>query len=74
MNSFQGHFLLAAPHQLDPNFVEAVILVVEHSNRGAFGLILNGPAKRAAVSRHTTPGGVSAERLRIPSAVPWPDP
>jgi putative transcriptional regulator len=44
MNSLQGHFLVAAPHQLDPNFVESVILVVQHMPRGAVGLILNCPA------------------------------
>ncbi len=46
VKSFQGHFLLAAPQQLDPNFVEAVILVVEHAERGAFGVILNRPRDR----------------------------
>ncbi len=50
--SFQGHFLVAAEHQLDPNFVEAVVLVVEHAERGAFGVIVNRPRDRqAAVSR-----------------------
>jgi putative transcriptional regulator len=43
MESLQGHFLVAAPYQLDPNFVQTVILVVQHTNRGAFGLILNCP-------------------------------
>jgi putative transcriptional regulator len=42
MNSFQGHFLVAAPHQLDPNFIKVAILVVGHTNRGAFGVIMNG--------------------------------
>ena len=46
MKSLQGYFLLAAPHQLDPNFVEAVILVVEHTDRGAFGVIVNCPRHR----------------------------
>jgi putative transcriptional regulator len=41
MNSFQGHFLVAAPRQRDPNFVKAVVLVVEHNPRGAFGVIVN---------------------------------
>jgi putative transcriptional regulator len=41
MHSLQGHFLVTAPHQLDPNFVERVILVVEHGDRGTFGVILN---------------------------------
>ena len=51
MKSLQGHFLVAAPHQLDPNFVEAVILVVEHADRGAFGVIVNCPRDRHERSR-----------------------
>jgi putative transcriptional regulator len=43
MDSLRGHFLVAAPHQLDANFVETVILVVEHTDRGAFGVIVNHP-------------------------------
>jgi len=43
MHSLCGHLLLAAPHELDPNFVDAVVLVVEHSDRGVVGLILNCP-------------------------------
>jgi len=46
MKSLQGHFLLAAPHQLDPTFVEAVILVVAHDHRGAMGVIVNCPRDR----------------------------
>ena len=46
MKSLQGHFLLAASHQLDPNFFEAVILAVTHSDRGAFGVIVNCPRDR----------------------------
>ena len=53
MKSLQGHFLVAAPHQLDPNFVETVILMVEHADRGAFGVIVNCPRDRhEAISRH----------------------
>jgi putative transcriptional regulator len=48
MKSFQGHFLVAAPEQLDPNFAEAVILVVEHVDRGAFGVIVSCPRDRRA--------------------------
>ncbi len=46
MNSLQGHLLVAAPHQLDPNFAETVILVVTHCERGALGLIVNRPLPR----------------------------
>jgi putative transcriptional regulator len=41
MNSLLGQFLVAAPHQLDPNFAKVVILVGGHAQRAAFGLVLN---------------------------------
>jgi putative transcriptional regulator len=50
MHCLQGHFLIAAPHQPDPNFAETVILVVEHAERGAFGVILNCPRERQSDS------------------------
>jgi putative transcriptional regulator len=43
VKSLQGSFLVAAPHQLDPKIVEAVILVIEHTGRGALGVIVNFP-------------------------------
>jgi putative transcriptional regulator len=43
MSSLRGHLLVAAPDHPNPNLVEAVILVVEHMDCGAFGVILNGP-------------------------------
>ena len=45
MSSLQGHFLVAAPHQADPSLIEAVVLVVEHTDQGAFGVVMNGPGK-----------------------------
>jgi putative transcriptional regulator len=46
MSSLQGHFLAANPRQLDPDFIEAVVLVVEHDDRGAMGVIVNCPRDR----------------------------
>lgn len=43
MLSLQGHFLIASPHLGDPNFMRAVVLMVQHDEEGAFGLILNRP-------------------------------
>jgi len=51
MGSWQGHFLVAAPHQLDPHFAGTVILVVEHSDDGAFGVILNCPREQSGCIR-----------------------
>jgi hypothetical protein len=36
MNSFQGHFLVAASPQPDPNFVKAALPLDGHNDRGAF--------------------------------------
>jgi len=65
MNSFQGHFLVAAPHQLDPNFVKATILVVEHTNRGSFGVIVNGAGKESSRLQQRNGSWCSPERLRL---------
>ncbi|MBI4913093.1 MAG: YqgE/AlgH family protein [Acidobacteria bacterium] len=35
--------LVASPLLLDPNFLHTVVLVIEHDENGAFGIILNRP-------------------------------
>ena len=44
MESLRGHLLVASPALLDPNFRRAVVLVTEHSDDGAAGLVLNRPS------------------------------
>lgn len=36
-----GTFLLSVPQLQDPNFMHTVVLVVEHSPEGAYGLVVN---------------------------------
>src|SRR3712207_1277597 len=43
MQSLQGQFLVAAPKLRDPNFFKAVVLIVQHNDDGALGLIVNRP-------------------------------
>jgi len=43
MKSLKGYFLVASPHLQDPNFVRTVVLLVHHSDEGAFGVVLNRP-------------------------------
>jgi putative transcriptional regulator len=41
VQSLKGHLLVAAPTLLDPNFRRTVVLVGEHGDEGALGVILN---------------------------------
>ena len=38
---FEGHLLIAGPGLVDPNFWRTVVLVGEHSDEGALGVVLN---------------------------------
>jgi putative transcriptional regulator len=44
MDTFQGHLLIASPSLLDPNFKRTVVLITEHGEEGAAGLVLNRPS------------------------------
>ena len=41
--SWKGRFLVATPSLRDPNFFRTVILLVEHGDKGAMGMVLNRP-------------------------------
>jgi putative transcriptional regulator len=43
-SSLAPGLLLAMPQLLDPNFVRSVVLMIEHSDRGSFGLVINQPS------------------------------
>ena len=45
MESARGQLLIAGPSLLDPNFWRTVVLVVEHNEEGALGLVLNRPSE-----------------------------
>ncbi|MGF1578014.1 MAG: YqgE/AlgH family protein [Gemmataceae bacterium] len=38
-----GSFLVAKPSLLDPNFRQSVVLIIQHDEEGAFGLVVNRP-------------------------------
>lgn len=44
MDSLRGQLLVAGPSLIDPNFRRTVILVGEHNEEGALGVVLNRPA------------------------------
>jgi putative transcriptional regulator len=41
-------FLLSMPQLADPNFAKSVVLLCEHSEEGAFGLVVNRPSELTA--------------------------
>src|SRR5919109_3430343 len=45
MESARGQLLVAGPTLLDPNFWRTVVLVIEHNEEGALGLVLNRPSE-----------------------------
>jgi putative transcriptional regulator len=45
VKSARGQLLIAGPTLIDPNFWRTVVLVVEHSEEGALGLVLNRPSE-----------------------------
>ncbi|MDA1195174.1 MAG: YqgE/AlgH family protein [Planctomycetota bacterium] len=46
MESLKGHLLVAPAYLADPNFSRAVVLMIQHDDDGAFGVILNRPTGR----------------------------
>jgi putative transcriptional regulator len=47
-DSLRGKLLVASPALTDPNFARSVVLMTEHSDDGAMGIVLNQPAEAAA--------------------------
>jgi putative transcriptional regulator len=45
MDSTRGQLLIAGPGLVDTNFFRTVVLVIEHSDEGALGLVLNRPSE-----------------------------
>lgn len=46
MKSLKGQLLVATPRLPDENFHHSVVLMVEHNEHGALGVVLNRPANR----------------------------
>jgi putative transcriptional regulator len=44
VDSLRGHLLVAGPGLIDPNFRRTVVLVGEHGEEGAMGVVLNRPS------------------------------
>jgi putative transcriptional regulator len=45
MPEFNPSFLIAVPQLGDPNFFHSIVLILEHTQKGALGLVINDPAE-----------------------------
>ena len=61
MASLRGQLLVAGPTLLDPNFHRTVVLVCEHDEDGAMGLVLNRPSPILARQAIPELGGALGE-------------
>ncbi len=43
MGSLKNNLIVAMPHMQDPFFAKAVVLICEHTEEGAMGLVINRP-------------------------------
>jgi putative transcriptional regulator len=44
-DSLRGKLLIASPALADPNFARGVVLITEHNEEGALGIVLNRPSE-----------------------------
>jgi len=45
VETLKGRLLASSPSLLDPNFRRTIVLVTEHNDEGAMGIVLNRPAE-----------------------------
>ncbi len=58
MKSLKGSLLIASPGLIDPNFLRTVVIVAEHGEEGAIGLVLNRPGQLKVADLWESIGGV----------------
>jgi putative transcriptional regulator len=65
MDTVRGQLLIAGPPLVDPNFWRTVVLVVEHSEEGALGLVLNRPSETTVAEAVEELGELVGEDERL---------
>jgi putative transcriptional regulator len=45
--SLAGHFLVASRYLRDPNFARSVVLMIQHTDEGAMGVVINRPSDKS---------------------------
>jgi putative transcriptional regulator len=46
-DTLKSQLLIATPSLVDPNFRKTVVLLLEHTDEGAVGVVLNRPSETA---------------------------
>lgn len=59
--SYVGRLLVAAPSLGDPNFARTVVLVLEHGEAGALGVVVNRPSETGVVDALPRWGRLAAD-------------
>ncbi|MEM9380246.1 MAG: YqgE/AlgH family protein [Planctomycetota bacterium] len=65
-----GTLLLSAPSLQDPNFMHSVVLMCQHDEESAFGLVVNRPAARTIDELFPEHALLSDVRLRVRAGGP----
>ena len=60
MTSTRGKLIIASPALGDPNFARSVVLIAEHTDDGAMGLVLNRPSDAEVAVAVGELGGIVA--------------
>lgn len=75
MASLAGHLLVASQNLLDPNFAKSVVLLVQHTDEGALGLVVNRPISKSVQDLWREVGGgpcANTQPVYLGGPVPGP--
>ena len=64
-DTLRGQLLVAAPILVDPNFHRTVVLVAEHGDEGAMGLVLNRPTDTSVAEALPALAPLAGEEERV---------
>jgi putative transcriptional regulator len=70
VESLRGQLLVASPSLTDPNFSRTVVLICEHGEEGALGLVLNRATPLAAGEAAPELAGVLGDGARLHTGGP----
>lgn len=75
MKTITGHLLVASRFLRDPNFIRTVVLMVQHDEEGALGLVLNRPGDKSIADVWERTGHEACDnpqRIHVGGPVPGP--